>query len=77
MATAAGLMRVKQPRRAIGYLLRGLMLDPLSMSNFSRLHYVARAFVWYATPMRRIRHQARSIRSILFMAAGAKRGKAE
>ena len=75
MGTAAGLMRVKQPRRAIGYMIRALTLHPLSVSNFSRLIYVGRAFVWYATPLRRIRQRARNIRSLIFLTAGAKRRK--
>lgn len=77
MATAASFMRVKQPRRGIGYAIRGLMLEPLSVSNFLRLIYVGRAFVWYVTPLRRIRHQARNIRSFISLLAGAKRRRKE
>ncbi len=65
-ASAAGLMRVRQPRRAFGYMLNALRTDPFSASNFPRLLYVGKAFVWHATPLRRFRAQARNIRSFIF-----------
>ncbi len=64
-ASAAGLMRVKQPRRAIGYILRAFRIEPFSRENFSRLVYVGKAFIWHATPLRRFRTQARNIRSAI------------
>lgn len=65
-ASAAGLMRVRQPRRAIRYILRAFKIEPFSPDNFSRLIYVSKAFVWHATPLRRFRAQARNIRSFIF-----------
>lgn len=65
-ASAAGLMRVRQPRRAIAYMLNALRTDPFSASNFTRLLYVGKAFAWHATPLRRFRSQARNIRSFIF-----------
>ena len=65
-ASAAGLMRVRQPRRAIGYALRALRTEPLSASNLSRLMYIGKAFVWHATPLRRFRSRARNVRSLVF-----------
>ena len=65
-ASAAGLMRVRQPRRAIGYTLRALRTEPLSASNLSRLIYIGKAFIWHATPLRRFRSRARNVRSLVF-----------
>ena len=65
-ASAAGLMRVRQPRRAIVHMLKALRTDPFSASNFPRLLYVGKAFVWHTTPLRRFRSQARNIRSFIF-----------
>ena len=65
-ASAAGLMRVRQPRRAIVHMLKALQTEPFSASNFSRLIYVGKAFVWHTTPLRRFRAQARNIRSFIF-----------
>ena len=65
-ASAAGLMRVRQPRRAIAYILRALRTDPLSASNPSRLAYLAKALIWHATPLRKLRPQARNLRSLIF-----------
>lgn len=65
-ASAAGLMRVRQPRRAFGYMLNALRTDPFSVSNFPRLLYVGKAFIWHATPLRKFRSQARNIRSFIF-----------
>ena len=64
-ASAAGLMRVRQPRRAIGYILKAFRTDPFSPDNFSRLMYVGKAFIWHATPLRRFRTQARNLRSVI------------
>ncbi|MCY4653761.1 MAG: glycosyltransferase family 2 protein [Dehalococcoidia bacterium] len=64
-ASAAGLMRVRQPRRAMGYILRAFRTDPFSPDNFSRLIYFGKAFIWHATPLRRFRTQARNIRSVI------------
>ena len=64
-ASAAGLMRVRQPRRAIGYLLRAFRIEPFSPDNFSHLVYVSKAFIWHATPLWRFRAQARNIRSAI------------
>ncbi len=65
-ASAAGLMRVRQPRRAISHILKALRIQPFSPSNLSRLIYLGKAFIWYATPMRRYRTQARNLRSTIF-----------
>lgn len=65
-ASAAGLMRVRQPRRAIVHILRAFRLEPFSASNFSRLMYVGKAFIWHVTPLRKFRARARNIRSFLF-----------
>lgn len=73
-ASAAGLMRVRQPRRAIAYLLRAFRIEPVSAANHSRLIYFGKAFIWYATPLRSYRAQARNIRSSLF-GRGEKREK--
>ena len=64
-ASAAGLMRVRQPRRAVGYILRAFKIEPFSPENFSHLAYVGKAFIWHATPLRRFRAQARNIRSAI------------
>ena len=69
-ASAAGLMRVRQPRRAIGYTLRALRTEPLSASNLSRLIYIGKAFIWHATPLRRFRASARNLRSFIFSRVG-------
>ena len=65
-AAAAGLMRVRQPRRAFGYMLNALRTDPFSTSNFSRLAYIVKGFIWYATPLRKFKRQALNIRSFIF-----------
>ena len=65
-ASAAGLMRVRQPRRAIIHLLKSFRIEPFSASNFSRIIYVGKAFIWYATPLSRFRAQARNVRSFIF-----------
>ena len=65
-ASAAGLMRVRQPRRAIVHMFKALRIEPFSASNFSRLMYVAKAVIWHATPLRKFRAQARNIRSFIF-----------
>ena len=65
-ASAAGLMRVRQPRRAIVYMLSALRTEPFSASNLSRLMYVGKAFVWHATPLRKFRAQAKNVRSLIF-----------
>ena len=69
-ASSAGLMRVRQPRRATLYMLRALRTDPFNLSNLSRLLYVAKSFIWHATPLRRFRARARNIRSFIFSRAG-------
>ena len=65
-ASAAGLMRVRQPRRAIAHTLKALSVKPLSPRNLSYMAYIAKAFIWHATPLRRFRAQARNIRSLIF-----------
>jgi glycosyltransferase involved in cell wall biosynthesis len=65
-ASAAGLMRVRQPRRAISHILKALRIQPFSPSNLSRLIYLGKAFIWYATPLRRYRTHARNLRSTIF-----------
>ena len=65
-ASAAGLMRVSQPRRAIIHMFKALRIEPFRASNFSRLTYVGKAFVWHATPLRKFRAQALNIRSSIF-----------
>ena len=69
-ASAAGLMRVRQPRRAIVYAFKALRTDPLSASNFSHLIYVGKAFIWHTTPLRKFRVRARNIRSFMFGRVG-------
>ena len=64
-ASAAGLMRVRQPRRAVKYLLRAFRIEPFSPNNLSHLAYVGKAFVWHTTPLRRFRAHARNIRSAI------------
>ena len=71
-AAAAGLMRVRQPRRAIICLLRAFRIEPFSASSLSRLTYVGKAFIWYATPLRQIRARAKNARSLIFGRAGNK-----
>lgn len=65
-ASAAGLMRVRQPRRAVGHIITALRIQPFNPSNLSRLIYLGKAFIWYATPIRRYRIQARNLRSSIF-----------
>ena len=65
-ASAAGLMRVKQTRRAFGYILKAFGIEPFSPDNLSRLAYFGRSFIWYATPLRRYRAGARNLRSFIF-----------
>ena len=67
-ASAAGLMRVRQPRRAVLYMLCALRTDPFNLSNLSRLLYVGKSFIWHATSLRRFRARARNIRSFIFAA---------
>ena len=69
-ASAAGLMRVRQPRRAIIYLLRAIRIEPFRVSNLSRLVYIGKAFIWYATPLREFRARAKNVRSFIFGRAG-------
>lgn len=69
-ASAAGLMRVRQPRRAIVYVFKALRTYPFSASNFSHLIYVGKAFIWHATPLRKFRALARNIRSYIFSHVG-------
>ena len=65
-ASATHFMRMRQLRRAITYMLQGLRAYPSTAFNVSYLTDFGKAFLWYATPARRFRAQARHIRSSIF-----------
>lgn len=64
-SSAVGLMRVRQVRMALVEFGKVIRLQPINSANLARVIELGTAFIWYVSPLRKLRAQARNIRSVI------------